>query len=103
MKVIAYTGSVPLSSTSQRHGSGSRPIQGETGYPPKAREHRVEGVVALNVIIDKQGNVTDIELISGHPLLAPASIAAVGEWKYKPYLLKGSLSRSKLMSWWTFL
>ena len=41
----------------------------------------------MRVIIDKQGNVANIQLISGHPLLAPPAIDAVKQWKYKPYLL----------------
>jgi protein TonB len=44
----------------------------------------------MNVIVDKEGNVANIQLISGHPLLAPAAIDAVKQWKYKPYLLNES-------------
>jgi periplasmic protein TonB len=43
----------------------------------------------LQVKIDKQGDVYDVKLISGHPQLAPAAIDAVKQWKYKPYLLNG--------------
>jgi len=59
-------------------------------YPPDAIEQHIQGVVVLKVNIDKQGNVYKVELISGHPLLAPAAIAAVRQWKYKPYLLNGT-------------
>jgi periplasmic protein TonB len=41
------------------------------------------------VAVDKEGNVANIQLISGHPLLAPAAIEAVKQWKYKPFLLDG--------------
>lgn len=58
-------------------------------YPPDAREQGVQGVVFLKVNIDKEGNVYRAELISGHPLLAPAAIEAVKQWKYKPFLLNG--------------
>jgi len=58
-------------------------------YPPEAVEQRIEGVVLLKVNIDKDGNVYIVQLISGHPLLAPAAIEAVRQWKYKPYLLNG--------------
>jgi TonB family protein len=58
-------------------------------YPPDAREQRIQGVVVMKVNIDKEGNVYNVELISGHPLLAPAAIDAVKQWKYKPYLLNG--------------
>lgn len=56
-------------------------------YPEEAREEHVEGTVLLHVMIDKEGNVEHVDLISGHPLLAPAAIEAVRQWKYKPYLL----------------
>ena len=59
-------------------------------YPEDARQARVQGVVVLKVNIGKEGNVYKTELISGHPLLAPAAIEAVRQWKYKPYLLNGA-------------
>lgn len=59
-------------------------------YPPDAREQRVQGTVVMSVNIDGEGNVANIQLISGHPLLAPAAIEAVKQWKYRPYLLNGS-------------
>ena len=59
-------------------------------YPPDAKEQRIQGVVVLSVIIDTEGSVANVQLIVGHPLLAPAAIDAVKQWKYKPYLLNGS-------------
>jgi TonB family protein len=59
-------------------------------YPPDAREQRIQGVVVMQVEIDKEGNIENIQLISGHPMLAPAAIDAVKQWKYKPYLLNGN-------------
>jgi TonB family protein len=56
-------------------------------YPQDARDQRIQGVVLLRAIIDQEGNVSNVDLISGHPLLAPAAIEAVKQWKYKPYLL----------------
>jgi TonB family protein len=59
-------------------------------YPPDAREQRIQGVVVMKVNIDKDGNIYNVELISGHPMLAPAAIEAVKRWKYRPYLLNGT-------------
>jgi TonB family protein len=59
-------------------------------YPPEAREARIQGVVVMQVQIDEEGNVAQIQLISGHPMLAPAAIEAVKQWKYHPYLLNGN-------------
>jgi protein TonB len=45
--------------------------------------------VRLDVTVDKEGEVDEGKLIRGHPMLAPAAIEAVRQWKYRPYLLKG--------------
>jgi protein TonB len=58
-------------------------------YPPLARQARIQGVVVLQAQISKEGNIQNLQLISGHPMLAPAAIEAVKQWKYKPYLLNG--------------
>ena len=58
-------------------------------YPPLARQARIQGVVVLQAQISKEGTIENLQLISGHPMLAPAAIEAVKQWKYKPYLLNG--------------
>ncbi len=58
-------------------------------YPEIAKKKKVEGTVILESIIDIQGNVKTITKVSGHPLLIPAAIQAVKQWKYKPFLVKG--------------
>ena len=58
-------------------------------YPPEARRGRIQGTVVMHAIISKAGDIVTIELVSGHPVLAPAAIEAVKQWKYKPYLLNG--------------
>lgn len=58
-------------------------------YPEEARGEHVQGTVVLRVEISMEGDVTEVALVSGHPLLAPAAIAAVKQWKYKPYVLNG--------------
>ncbi len=58
-------------------------------YPDEARQKRIQGTVNLAVNIDKEGNVTRVELAAGDPLLAPAAMDAVLQWKYRPFLLSG--------------
>jgi len=43
----------------------------------------------LRAVISKDGSIENLSLVSGHPMLAPAAIEAVKQWKYKPYLLNG--------------
>jgi TonB family protein len=58
-------------------------------YPPDARAARIQGTVIMKALINKAGDVESLELVSGHPMLAPAAMDAVKQWKYKPYLLNG--------------
>ncbi|MFZ0417830.1 MAG: TonB family protein [Candidatus Sulfotelmatobacter sp.] len=58
-------------------------------YPPLARQARISGTVILRAVISKDGSIENLSLVSGHPMLAPAAIDAVKQWKYKPYLLNG--------------
>ena len=43
----------------------------------------------MKAVINQTGDVESVELISGHPMLAPAALDAVRQWKYRPYLLNG--------------
>ena len=58
-------------------------------YPPRARQARIQGTVILDIWVSKTGDVEGAKLFSGHPMLAPAAIEAVKQWKYRPYLLNG--------------
>lgn len=58
-------------------------------YPPLARETRTQGDVVIECVIDQAGDVRQMKLISGHPLLVSAAMSAVREWKYQPTLLNG--------------
>jgi periplasmic protein TonB len=61
----------------------------EPPYPTLAGAARVQGDVVLSAVIDSNGHITNLLLVSGHPMLVPAAIAAVKQWRYKPYLLNG--------------
>ena len=58
-------------------------------YPPLARQARIQGTVKLSAVISKDGSIQKLEVMSGHPLLVPAALAAVKQWRYKPTLLNG--------------
>ncbi len=58
-------------------------------YPILARSARIQGDVVLRAVIDKEGNIQDLQLVSGHPMLVPAAVEAVKQWRYRPYLLNG--------------
>jgi TonB family protein len=58
-------------------------------YPEDAKQARIEGDVLLTAIIATDGSVQQLDVKSGHPLLASAAIEAVMQWKYRPTLLNG--------------
>jgi bla regulator protein blaR1 len=58
-------------------------------YPETARNAHISGPVVLDAVIGKDGDVENLRIVSGHPLLAPAAIEAVKQWKYQPYLWQG--------------
>jgi protein TonB len=49
----------------------------------------VQGTVKFTATISKDGNIENLQLVSGHPLLVNAAKEAVLQWKYKPTLLNG--------------
>ena len=61
----------------------------EPVYPPLASQSSIEGTVRFRVIIDKDGRVSNAQLVSGHPLLIEAARDAVIQWTYKPTRLNG--------------
>ena len=61
----------------------------EPAYPTLAKSARVQGDVVLSAVIDSNGQIQNLQLVSGHPMLVPAALAAVKQWRYKPYLLNG--------------
>jgi protein TonB len=61
----------------------------EPRYPPLALQIRLEGTVRLHAIVGRDGVVRDLELLSGHALLAPAALDAVRQWRYRPTILNG--------------
>jgi TonB family protein len=58
-------------------------------YPDLARVARIQGIVVLEAIIDVQGRVTDLRVVSGHPLFIQPAIDAVRQWIYRPIMLNG--------------
>lgn len=61
----------------------------EPVYPPMARAAHVQGPVLLAAVISKDGAIENLRTISGHPMLVPAAISAVSQWRYRPYILNG--------------
>jgi protein TonB len=55
-----------------------------------ARSQHISGNVTLDALIDAQGNVTTMKVLSGSPVLHQAALEAVKQWKYSPAQLDGT-------------
>ena len=59
-------------------------------YPASARQAHISGTVVLHAIIGRDGHIRYLRPVSAPDTdLALASIAAVRQWTYSPYLLNG--------------
>jgi TonB family protein len=58
-------------------------------YPKQAKARKLQGIVVLQAIVNKQGKVDSLQLVSGDPMLAQAAADAVKQWRYKPYSHNG--------------
>jgi protein TonB len=59
-------------------------------YPQLARQARISGTVRLEAVIDETGKITDLKVVSGHPLLVQAALDAVKQWRYRPTVLNNT-------------
>ena len=62
----------------------------EAEYPAAAQSSQALGPVVLAVQVGKDGSVHQATLVSGDPVLVPAAVAAVRQWKYQPYAPEGT-------------
>lgn len=59
-------------------------------YTELARRARIQGTVIMRAVIDRQGDVTELELLRGLSMgLSEASLETVRQWKFKPATLHG--------------
>lgn len=58
-------------------------------YPRKAKAAMIEGTVVLHGVIETDGIVDGIKLVSGPPALVQSAIDCVKKWKYQPTTLNG--------------
>jgi TonB family protein len=58
-------------------------------YPVEAKKERVQGEVLLEVNVNAKGEVDNIRIMRGHPLLVHAALDSVKQWKYEPYVKDG--------------
>jgi periplasmic protein TonB len=65
----------------------SRPV--EPTYPLLAKQMKVQGAVVLDAFIGRDGNIQNLQVLSGPAILSSAAREAVKQWRFKPYLQSG--------------
>lgn len=54
-----------------------------------AAQARLQGVVKLEFTVTADGDVKDVKILSGHPLLQGSAAESASHSKYKPYMVNG--------------
>jgi protein TonB len=58
-------------------------------YPREAMAQKLQGAVVLQATIGRDGSVQDLKMVRGYFVLGRAAIAAVKQWRFRPYMLNG--------------
>ena len=59
-------------------------------YTERARRARLQGLVVIQIVIDKNGNVGAVTVLKGLPLcLSEEAVLAAKKWRFKPALMSG--------------
>ena len=61
----------------------------EPVYPAEARRAKLEGIIALDVVIGRDGSVVSMRALNGPDVLARAAMDALRWWKFEPYRVNG--------------
>ncbi len=58
-------------------------------YPAEAAQKQIQGQVWVKLLVSETGDVENVEVVSGDPILAKAAVDAVKKWKFKPFIKNG--------------
>lgn len=65
-------------------------------YPANALEAKVDGIVRLEATVGTDGEVKDVLVLEGDPLLAEASTRAVRRWLFNPAMINDARAEDKV-------
>jgi len=55
-------------------------------YPPVAKVNYIQGQVRLQLLVSRDGRVSDAHVVRGHPFLAAAALKVIRRWAYRPFV-----------------
>jgi TonB family protein len=76
-------------STSPQAGTNYLLERVEPDYPEDAKQQHIQGPVVLKALVNADGSVREVKVISGDSHLVKAASDAVGQWRFRPHLRAG--------------
>ncbi len=61
----------------------------EPMYPAEARKENLQGIIALDIVVGRDGSVVSMHPLNGPEVLARAATDALRWWKFEPYRVNG--------------
>lgn len=58
-------------------------------YPAEARKQKLQGIIALDIVVGQDGSVVSMQPLNGPDVLARAAMDALRWWKFEPYRVNG--------------
>jgi TonB family protein len=58
-------------------------------YPAEARRANLQGIIALDIVVGRDGSVVSMRALNGPDALARAAMDALRWWKFEPYRVNG--------------
>jgi protein TonB len=58
-------------------------------YPLEARQAKLQGVIELDVVVGRDGSVSEVRARNGPAVLAQAAMDAMRWWRFEPYQIDG--------------
>lgn len=71
-------------------------------YNPMAKQMRVQGDVEVEVKINDAGDVNEVKVMSGNPLLTAPVVRSVKDWKFTPFQQEGKAAPAVTQLKFTF-
>jgi TonB family protein len=61
----------------------------EPVYPAEARKANLQGIIALDIVVGRDGSVVSMRALNGPDVLVRAAMDALRWWKFEPYRVNG--------------
>ena len=61
----------------------------EPRYPAAAREANLQGIIAMDIVVGRDGSVLNVRPLNGPEVLTRAAMDALRWWKFQPYRVNG--------------